>query len=203
MRALHAASNAGRLARLVREQVDRVAGMVPEQVIGPAARLAERIHVGAAEEIGLHVHLQHLELAGLDLLVDPLVAGIEAARVAGHGDEARLLLHRDDLLGIREVVRHRDLDLHVLAGVHALDGLGGMHLRGRGEQHGVEARLLQALGEVARPVRDAELLCDFLRGVGLPPVSVMTSMPGMFAMASRCLMPNAPCPASPTFMDFA
>jgi hypothetical protein len=30
-----------------------VRGVVPKQMVGPAARLAQRIHVGAAEEIGL------------------------------------------------------------------------------------------------------------------------------------------------------
>ena len=57
--------------RLVREQVDRVRGVVPQQVVGPAARLAERVHVGAAEEVGLHVHLLDVELAGDDLACAP------------------------------------------------------------------------------------------------------------------------------------
>ena len=54
------------LPRLVGEQVDGVRGVVPQQVVGPAARLAERVHVGAAEEVGLHVHLLDVELAGDD-----------------------------------------------------------------------------------------------------------------------------------------
>ena len=54
------------LAGLVREQVHGVGGVVPEQVIGPAARLAQRVHVGAPEEVGLHVHLLDVQLAGLD-----------------------------------------------------------------------------------------------------------------------------------------
>ena len=76
-------------AGLVLEQIDGVAGVVPQQVVGPAARLAQRVHVGAAEEVRLHVHLLHLQFAGLDALVDPLVAGIEAPRVSGHRDERR------------------------------------------------------------------------------------------------------------------
>ena len=77
---------------LVGEQVDGVRGVVPEQVVGPDARLAERVDVGAAEEVRLHVHLLDRELAGLDPLVHPLVARVEAARVADHADEAGLLL---------------------------------------------------------------------------------------------------------------
>jgi hypothetical protein len=37
-------------------------GMVPEQMVGPTARLAGCVHVRAAEEISLHVHLQDFEL---------------------------------------------------------------------------------------------------------------------------------------------
>ena len=35
---------------------------------------------------------------------------------------------------------------------------------------------------------------------GLPPASVTTSIPGIFATASRCLIPKAPCPATAIFM---
>ena len=62
------------LARLVVEQVDRVRRVVPQQVVGPAARLAQGVHVRAAEEVGLHVHLLDRQLAGDDLVVDVLVA---------------------------------------------------------------------------------------------------------------------------------
>jgi hypothetical protein len=62
--------------------------MVPEQVVGPAARLAGRIDVLSPEEIGLHVHLLDLQLALLDLLVDVLVARVEAAHVAAHRGDA-------------------------------------------------------------------------------------------------------------------
>ena len=37
-----------------------------------------------------------------------------------------------------------NLDLHVLAGAHALLGLVGVHLRGRGQNHGFDAGLFQA-----------------------------------------------------------
>ena len=38
---------------------------------------------------------------------------------------------------------------------------------------------------------------------GLPPASVAISMPGIFWMASMCLMPKAPCPAMQTFIDYS
>ena len=78
------------LPRLVGEQVDGVRGVVPQQVVGPAARLAERVHVRAAEEVGLHVHLLDVEFAAPDPLAHPLVARVEAARVAAHRDLAGL-----------------------------------------------------------------------------------------------------------------
>ena len=115
-----------RRAALIGEEIDRVRRVMPEQVVGPGARLAERVHVGAAEEVGLHIHLLDVERAGQNPLVHILVARVEAARMANHGDEASLLLSREDGLGIREAVGERDLDLDVLAGVKALNGLGGV-----------------------------------------------------------------------------
>ncbi len=55
-------------ARLIGEQIDGVRGVMPQQMVGPGARLSQRVHVGAAEEIGLHVHLLDVELAGDDAL---------------------------------------------------------------------------------------------------------------------------------------
>ena len=189
-------------AGLVLEQVDGVAGVVPEQVVGPAPRLAEGIHVGPAEEVGLHVHLQHPQLAGRDLLVDPLVAGVEAAGVAGHRDEARVLLRLHQRLGVGEAVRHRDLDLHVLAGLQALDGLRRVHLGGRAQDHRVD--VLAASGcrpgrsRRARPRTSGRPLGSAPGGgpPGRPP-----RRPSIFAMASRCLLPKAPAPARQTFMS--
>jgi len=93
-------------AQMLRQPVVRLIGKrstvwqawMPQQVIGPTARLAERIGIGAPEEIGLHIHLQHFQFPGKDALVNPLMTGIEAARVTGHGDYARLALHAHQTL---------------------------------------------------------------------------------------------------------
>src|SRR5690606_41614142 len=69
-----------------------------------------RIHVRTTEEVGLHVHLLDGKLARLNALPHPLMRRIEAARVAGHGDEAGLLRDAHDLLCILEAVGKRDLD---------------------------------------------------------------------------------------------
>src|SRR5215475_16199555 len=80
-RALHRVTIRDGLAALVLEQVDGVGGVMPKEMIGPAARIAGRVDVLSSEEIGLHVHLLDLELALLDLLMDVLVARIEATHV--------------------------------------------------------------------------------------------------------------------------
>jgi hypothetical protein len=56
---------------------------------------------------------------------------LKAAGMADHGDEPGPFLHRDHRLGVSKTVGERDLDLNVLAGFQALDGLGGI---GRGTE---------------------------------------------------------------------
>ena len=92
------------------------------------------------------------------------MAGIEAPRVAAHADHAGLFLHFYEALGIRERVRDGNLDLDMFSGAHALLALLRVHLSGRRQDHRFEAGLLQALGEIARPMWDLEFLRDFFRG---------------------------------------
>jgi hypothetical protein len=80
------------LAALILKQIYRVGRVVPEEVIGPAARLAGCIDVGTPEEVRLHVHLQDRQTALLYPFVNPLVTWIEPAHVPGHGDDACFLL---------------------------------------------------------------------------------------------------------------
>ena len=120
--------------RLVAEQVHGVRGVMPQQVIGPGTRLTQRIHVGAPEEIRLHVHLLDRDLAGDDAAMNPLVRGIEAARVADHAHEPRALREVGHGLRIRERVRQRNLHLHVFARVQALQRLRRMQLRRRARE---------------------------------------------------------------------
>ncbi len=157
-RPLHRVAIRDRLPGLVLEQVDGVGRMVPEQMVGPAARIAGGVDVLPAEEIGLHVHLLDGELALHDALVHPLVAGIEAPHVAAHGDHAGLLGDLHQIFGILDAVGDRNLHQHVLAGAHHLLALAEVHLGGRGEDDRVGA--LDALGEVAGKVRHAVFLGD-------------------------------------------
>ncbi len=121
------------------------------------------------KKIRLHVHLLDLQLAGRDALVDPLVRRIEATRVADHADQAGLLLHLIDGLGIVPAVGERNLHLHVLAGLHALDRLLRVHLRRRAQNRGARRPAAPARRSSSRRrVRDAVLLRDFLRRCELP-----------------------------------
>src|SRR5262245_56346039 len=162
-RALHRVAVGDGLAGLVLEQIDGVGGVMPEQMVGPAARIAGRVDVLPPEEVGLHVHLLDLELALLDALVHPLVARIEAAHVPAHGSDAGLLGDLHQLLGVLDAVGDRDLDQHVLAGAHHLLALAEMHLGGRGEDHRVGT--LDAFREVAGVMRHTVFLGDLRGGV--------------------------------------
>ena len=58
-----------------------MARVMPKQVIRPAARLALGVHIGAAEEIGLNIHLLHVQFTRVDLILDPLVRRVKAAHL--------------------------------------------------------------------------------------------------------------------------
>ncbi len=82
--------------------------------------------------------------------------------MADHADEAGLLLLGVDRLGVGPAIGDGDLDLHVLAGLHALDGLLGMDLRRRAEDHGIGVGPGQGLAQIGRDVRNPVFLGDLL-----------------------------------------
>jgi hypothetical protein len=88
-------------------------------------------------------------------VVHELVAGVEAASVAAHRDQAGLLLQRCHCLGTGERVGERDLDLHMLARLQARDRLLGVHLRRRAQDHRIDILQREAVGEIGRDVGDA------------------------------------------------
>ena len=69
-----------------------------------------------------------------------------------------------DGLRIGQLIGERNLDLHVLAGVHALDRLRGVQLRRRAQDGGGDARARQRVGEIRGGVRHAILARDFFSG---------------------------------------
>src|SRR5262249_52807510 len=90
-------------------------------------------------------------------VADEVVAWVEAAGVAAHDNEAGSLLHRDDGLRVPQAVGEGDFDLDVLAGLEASQGLGGVHLGRRRQDHRVETREPESVGEIGRRVADTVL----------------------------------------------
>src|SRR6476620_1319777 len=119
-RALHRIAVDHRLATLVLKQVYGMGRVVPQEMIGPAARLTGCIHVGATKEVGLYVHLQDLKLTFLNPFVNPLVTGIEATDVPSHSHDASFPLNFKQRLRVLDAVGDRDLDQHMSASAHHL-----------------------------------------------------------------------------------
>ena len=150
------------------EEVDRVRRVVPEQVVGPGPRLAERVDVAAPEEEGLDDHLLDRELARDDAAMDPLVARIEAARVADHRDQPGLLLRALDGEGAVEAVGKRDLDLDVLARAQALLRLAAWSCVGVARITASTSGRARLSPELRGDVRDAELARHLLGRLARP-----------------------------------
>ena len=72
-------------------------------------------------------------------------------------------------LGFFQVDRHRLLDEDVAAGLHRLDGEGGVRLRGGDDVHDIGPVPLDQLGKGPGGIRDPEAGC---RGLGAPLVRI-------------------------------
>jgi hypothetical protein len=113
------------------KKVHRVAGVMPQEVVCPAARFPSGIHIGAAKKVRLHIHLLNLQFTGHDFFVNVLMAGVEPARVTTHADYAGFFLHFYEALGVRKRIGDGNFDLHMNSRAHALFALPGVHLSGR------------------------------------------------------------------------
>ena len=154
-RTLHGVNVRRDLTGLVLEEIHRVAGVVPQQVVGPAPGLAEGVRVRATEEERLAHQMLKAKLPGLDPVVHPLVARVEAPDMVRHRHQAGFALHLGHPFRTRERVGHRDLDQHVLAGAHRLLGLVGVDRSRRREDGRFDSRLRQGVRKIRRPVRNA------------------------------------------------
>ena len=99
----------------------------------------------------------------------PLVARIEAARVADHGNESGFFLSRHQRFGIGEVVGHRDFHQNVFAGAQDLLSLAGVQRSRRGEDGPLDSGLRQPFLQIERPPGNVVLLGGLLRGFGHAP----------------------------------
>ena len=115
-------------------------GVVPEQVVGPTARLTEGVGVGAAKEVGLDIHLLDGEVTRGDPLVDPLVRGIKAPGMTDHAHQVGARGRPGHGLRVGPTVGEGDLDLDVLARLEGRNGLFSVELRRGAEDHRVDVR---------------------------------------------------------------
>ena len=123
---------------LIRKQVNRVGRVVPQQMVCPTARLTQGIHVGAAKEISLHIHLLNVEFASLDFVIHPLMARVESACVAAHRYFARFFGQANHFFGILPTVCQWNFNLYMLTRFQTSDRLRCVHLRWRAQNHGID-----------------------------------------------------------------
>jgi hypothetical protein len=118
------------LSSLMLELIHRVTRVVPEKVICPAAGFAFGIYIGSAKEERLNDEVLQSEFSFLNSVVNPLMAGIEAARVASHRGETGFLCDLQNHFRVCQIIRNRNFHLNVLACPHHLYRLFRVHLRG-------------------------------------------------------------------------
>ena len=160
-RALHSIGFHNRATGLVSKQIDRVCSVVPQQVIGPAAGLTQSVHVGATEEIGLHIHLLNVEFAGLDFVVHILVAGVETAGVTAHRHQTFFFGKLDHFVSVFPAVSQRNFHLHMFARLQASNALCSMHLCWGAQNNRIHFRQRQAVGQIGGDVLDAVFVGHF------------------------------------------
>ena len=123
---------------LIGEQIDCVGRMVLQQVIRPTTRLPQGVHVGASKKVGLHIHLLNVELLCFDLMVNPLMAGIETTCVTTHGHFASFFGNANHFFSILPTGGKGNFDLNVFTRFQSSDGLRRMHLGGRAQNDGID-----------------------------------------------------------------
>src|SRR5882762_11225266 len=113
-RALNSMRFRGSFSCLILEEIHRVTGVMPEQMVGPAPGFAFGIHVRTAEEKRLDDQMLQFEFASLDLFMNPLVARVETACMTAHCGQSGFFLNSENTFRIGQRVCDRDLDLDML-----------------------------------------------------------------------------------------
>src|SRR5881392_78243 len=172
-------------------------------MVGPAARLAERVHVRTPEEVCLDVHLLDVEFPGDDFPMHPLMAGLKR-RVCPHiaikpvcfcNSATACASRQESASGISTWTC-------LPASRHAIDCAACIWV---GVQRITASSSLRARLSASSVVTCGMPYFAAISFVGsiLWPTSETTSTSAMSLMPSRCLIPNAPAPASATLMVFA
>ena len=87
-------------AGLILKQVYRMAGVVPQQMVGPTARLAQGIHICPSKEVRFHDQMLNREFTGLYPVMDPLMTGIKTSDMVNHRHHACFFLHLHHPFGV-------------------------------------------------------------------------------------------------------
>ncbi|BFG81043.1 hypothetical protein PTKU46_90770 [Paraburkholderia terrae] len=85
-------------ASLVLKQVNCMRGVVPQEMVRPIARLAQRIRIVPPQEMRLDVELAQDERTAINPFVQPPVAGVKPPCMRAHRDQPRALLTSQDCL---------------------------------------------------------------------------------------------------------
>src|SRR3546814_18169388 len=118
-------------SRLIGEQVHRVRGMMPQQMVGPGSRLPLGVDVLASEEIRLDVHLLDVELASADLAMEILVRRVETPGVPAHRHQPGLALPSHHGFRVRNALGKQDFELDMPSHLPDLDPLCTMEALSR------------------------------------------------------------------------
>ena len=196
-------------------EVDQVCGVVPEQVVGPAALQPGGADVVQPVDEEPALHVADPLLAGPDPLHDGQPLHPVAHRVH-HAEGQPALLGRGDH-GLRALQVHRDRDLHqhVLALLQRGQRHLGVRLAGTRDDHDVDLGVGDRLVEVGGPLRVAVLLGEHLGRGGLAadrrgrplrhpgflgrPTTVCSRQSSTPRSASECQIPIIPWPTMQTF----
>ena len=100
--------------------------------------------------------------------MNPLVAGVEATGVTGHGNQPGFFLHFNQFAGIVDVVGHWNFDHDVLAGLQAGNGLAGVQLSRCGENDRIEFRLGEGLFQRGERMGNAVVFGEGRHLFGVP-----------------------------------
>src|SRR4029078_8261001 len=126
----HGMDFGGDLSGLMLELIHRVTRVVPEKVIRPTSGFAFCIHIGSTKEECLNDEMLKCEFSFFDPVVNPLMAGIETARVTSHRGQTGFFCDVQDHFPVCEFVGNRNFHLNVFSCPTHLTPLFRVHLRG-------------------------------------------------------------------------
>ena len=113
-------------------------------------------------QAAVHKLIDRADRAGLDQPPGGEV-DIQVARDVGHGEgQPPVGGFLDKLPGLRRIHRHRHFDDHMFVSLQGGQGLRVMECMGGGDDHGIDAGIVERLGQVGGGPGDAALPGEFV-----------------------------------------